>query len=82
MYDRKNKYNKNFYALCEKNCEFIEYNNETKKVKCKCKTKTEFPKLPNNEVNLNALLHPFVDVIKHWNFFYSNTIKKFFLLKD
>ena len=69
MYDRKNNYNKKYYALCEKNCEYKGYNNKTKKVKCKCKTKTEFPKLPNFEINLNELLHQFVDVIKNSNYF-------------
>ena len=78
MYDRKNYYNKNYYALCEKNCEFKEFNNETKTVKCKCKTKTEFPKLPNYEINLNELLHQFVDVIKHSNFFLFKCYKKVF----
>ena len=78
MYDRKNNYNKNYYALCEKNCEYKEYNKETKKVKCKCKTKTEFPLLPNKEVNLNELLHQFVDIIKHSNFFLFKCYKRVF----
>ena len=78
MYDRKNYYNKKYYALCEKNCEFKEYNGETKKVKCKCKIKTEFPKLPNNVVLLNELLHQFVDIIKHSNLFLFKCYKKVF----
>ena len=82
MYDRKIYYNKKYYALCEKNCEYKEYNSETKKVKCKCKIKTEFPKLPNNIVILNELLNQFVDVIKHSNLFLFTCYKKFFLLKD
>ena len=52
--------------------------NETKKIKCKCKTKTEFLKLPNNEINLNELLHQFVDVIKHSNLFLFKCYKKVF----
>ena len=78
MYDRKNNYNKNYYALCEKNCEYEEYNKETKRVKCKCETKTEFPKLPNIKLDKNELLHQFVDVIKHSNFFLFKCYKRVF----
>jgi len=31
---RKNEFNNNYLSLCEKNCEFIKYNSETKNVLC------------------------------------------------
>ena len=80
MYDRKNNYNKKYLALCEKKCEYLGYNSESKKVDCKCQTKTKFPKLPIDDVNINDFLNQFVDVIKHSNFFYLLVIKKLSLL--
>ena len=78
VYDRKINYNKKYLALCEKNCEFIEYNNETKKVKCKCQTKIKFPFLPNSDRNINELLDRFIDVIKHGNWFLFTCFKETF----
>ena len=37
--DRKNEYNNNNLAVCENNCNYVEYKNETKKVTCECKVK-------------------------------------------
>jgi surface protein len=41
-YDRKNEFNDKNMALCENNCEFIEYKKEIKKVVCDCKIKNSF----------------------------------------
>ena len=41
LYDRKNIFNNDNYSLCEKNCSFINYNNETKKVECDCHIKND-----------------------------------------
>ena len=84
MYDRKKIYNEKYYALCEKNCEYKEYNKDTKSVECECRTKNEFPKFSfetneiNKELNLKELLHQFVDVIKHSNFFLFKCYKAVF----
>ena len=84
MYDRKKIYNEKYYALCEKNCEYKEYNKDTKRVECECRTKNEFPKFSfetneiNKELNLKELLHQFVDVIKHSNFFLFKCYKAVF----
>ena len=78
IYDRKKNYNEKFFALCEKDCVYKEYNKKTKRVECECETKKEFPKFANEvnevfetikELDLKELLHQFVDVIKHSNFF-------------
>ena len=39
--DRIDEYNNNNKSLCEKNCEFNGYEENTKKVQCKCKTKSK-----------------------------------------
>ena len=84
LYDRKKNYNEKYYALCEKNCEFREYNNKTKRVECECRTKNEFPKFAvetneiNKELNLKELLHQFTDIIKHWNLFLFKCYKVVF----
>ena len=38
--DRIDEYNNNNMSLCEKNCEFNGYEENTKKAQCKCKTKS------------------------------------------
>ena len=84
VYDRKKNYNEKYYALCEKNCKYREYNNKTKRVECECRTKNEFPKFAveaneiNKELNLKDLLHQFTDVIKHSNLFLFKCYKVVF----
>ena len=45
--DRKKEYNNNNLAVCENNCNYVEYENETKKVTCKCKVKNLFEQITN-----------------------------------
>ena len=83
MYDRKNNYNEQYLALCEKNCEYKRYNGENRRVECECKTKTKFPELVDILMNglgfnLKDLLHQFRDVIKHWNLFLFKCYKVVF----
>ena len=60
--DRKNEYNNKNLSLCEKNCTFIDYDNETKKAICECQTKNIFGKLANIDINKNKLLNKFTDI--------------------
>ena len=39
--DRQNEFNDNNMSICENNCSFKEYDNETKKVNCECKIKSK-----------------------------------------
>ena len=48
LYDRKNIFNNDNYSLCEKNCSFINYNNETKKVECDCQIKNDISYYSDN----------------------------------
>ena len=41
--DRKNEFINNNMSLCEENCDLINYNYETKKVKCSCDMKIKIP---------------------------------------
>ena len=55
LYDRKNQYNNNNYSLCEKDCIFISYNNETKKVECDCNIKNDM-NYYNSNISLEEML--------------------------
>ena len=55
LYDRKNQYNNNNYSLCEKDCIFISYNNETKKVECDCNIKNNMSYY-NSNISLEEML--------------------------
>ena len=41
LYERKNEFNENNMSLCEKDCDYIKYNKETKKAECNCAIKNE-----------------------------------------
>ena len=59
--DRKKIYNDKYLGLCEKNCEFIGYDNETKKSHCNCEVKTIFKEFSNITKEKNKLLNNFID---------------------
>ena len=85
MNDRYNEFDIYNYSLCEKDCEFRGYDNETKKAKCECKIKKElkiFSKiivdtdlLFNNFIKLNSTMN--IDIIKCYYivFTYDGLIK-------
>ena len=73
IFTRKNDYNENNLALCPDNCDFEEYNNQTKQVKCLCDPQFNSSlltldkiinkqKLLNNFINIEATTN--LDVIK------------------
>ena len=49
--DRKNEYYQNNMTLCEENCDYNGYDNETKRAICKCKIKETF--LSISEINFD-----------------------------
>ena len=69
LYDRKNEYNDNNMSLCENNCTFNKYNNETKKAECNCSIKTELSSTIWEEITNNKkdLLNNFFDIQKTAN---------------
>ena len=43
LQDRRNEFIQNNLSLCEKKCEYIKYDLNTKKTICECFIKKEFP---------------------------------------
>ena len=74
-YDRKKEFNDKNMALCEKNCEFKEYNKDNKKVICDCKVKNVFNTLDN--INKKDLFEKFSN---YKNIFNLEVFKCFKLL--
>ena len=60
--DRKNEFINNNMSLCEENCDLINYNYETKKVKCSCDMKIKIPILDDIKFDKNAFLESFIDI--------------------
>ena len=56
---KKNEFNHNFLSLCEANCNYKGYNNNTKKVLCDCKIKNHFSFLSELLNKTNELLYHF-----------------------
>ena len=64
-------------SLCEKNCNYKGYNNETNKVSCECNIKVKFPLLSEIEINKEQLLNNFTDV---QNIINLNIMKCYYIL--
>ena len=67
LYDRENDYNEKNLSLCEKNCEYIDYNIITKRVTCSCDIKIKFINCTELMFNLDILLDKIIDFKKHSN---------------
>ena len=55
IYDRKNRFNDKNMALCEKGCEFIQYNTTTKIAECDCFVKINY-NFDENNADINDLV--------------------------
>ena len=63
LFDRKNEYNDNNLSLCAYNCDFDEYNNQTKKVKCLCEPQFNYSLITLDKIiNKKKLLNNFIDI--------------------
>ena len=62
LYDRKKEYNDNNLGLCEKGCNFIEYNTTTKNVICECDPQNRSPLQLDELINKDKLLNNFIDI--------------------
>ena len=65
-------------SLCEKNCEFNEYNNNTKKVTCQCYIKKELVSLTDILKNKGQIIQKFLDFENTMNIFIMKCYKKVF----
>ena len=57
--DRQNEYNKNNMSLCENNCNFTEYDKDTKKSKCICEIKSKIFSISDIIQNNETVLETF-----------------------
>ena len=62
LFDRKNEFNINNRSLCEKNCQFKEYNSETKKSICICSITNKSPLKLEDIINKSELLNNFINI--------------------
>ena len=62
LQDRRNEFVDNNMALCEENCELIEYNYEKEKSKCSCDIKTSIPDNYEIKFNKNEFFKSFKDI--------------------
>ena len=82
LYERKNEYNNKNLALCASNCEFEEYNNTTKKVKCICQPQYNSSLITLDKIiNKEKILHSFTDIESTTNIYVIKCYKKFLSFK-
>ena len=60
--DRKNEFLENNLTLCEDNCDFVDYDNENKKVKCSCEIKINLPIINEVTIDKEKLKNSFTDI--------------------
>ena len=60
--DRRNEFVKKNLTLCEENCELVDYNKETKKVKCSCDMKSSINSNYDLNFNKDDFFKSFTDV--------------------
>ena len=79
---RKENYINNNLAVCEDNCNILEYNEIIEKVKCSCKTKTNFVnKISENNLNKENLYKRFIDFKNIFNIKILKCAKLIFTVK-
>ena len=80
--DRQEEFKKNNIAICEENCEFTDYNNETKKAICSCFTKIELPIISAIKVDKKQLFSNFKNIKNVANFKMLKCIHLIFNMKN
>jgi len=69
-------------SLCEKDCDYIKYDNNTKKVLCECFTKSSLPILSDIKINKDKLINNFIDIKTTTNLELMKCYKRVFNLED
>ena len=65
--DRRNEYSENNQSLCEVNCQYNGYNNDTKKALCECQIKINLPLISEIVINKDKLINDLFDIKKSLN---------------
>ena len=60
--DRKKEFIENNKTLCQENCVFSQYDNNTKKVKCSCEDEGASPSFAYMKINKTKLYKNFIDI--------------------
>ena len=79
--DRKKEFIENNKTLCQENCIFSEYDNETKKVKCSCDIAFSSSSFANMKINKTKLYKNFIDIRNIANINLLVCYKKLFSIK-
>ena len=77
--DRQNEYVENSMSICEEDCEFSEYDENTKRAICSCDTKLEMSLISKIKVDKKKLISNFKDIRNIGNF---KMLKCYYLLFD
>jgi len=78
LQDRREEYIDNHYSLCEKDCEYINYDNINKKVNCKCFIKIKFPLIDDIKIDPDKFLSNFMNIKETMNLFVMSCYKLLF----
>ena len=78
LQDRKDEFIKNNLSLCEKNCEYEEYNKDTKRVMCKCNIKQRFRLFSEIIIDTDKLLNNFINIKTTTNLYVLKCYKLLF----
>ena len=76
--DRQNDYVNNNMSICEENCDFSDYDNNTKKATCSCFVKMTLPLISEIKFDKKKLLSNFKDIRNIGNFEMLNCIDLLF----
>ena len=76
--DRRDEFINYNLSLCEKNCNYSNYDYKTKKVLCECFIKLKFPLISEVELNKDKLLNKFIDIKQSINLDVMKCYKKVF----
>ena len=76
--DRKNEYYKKNLALCEDNCDFVRYDNRTKKAICQCKVKSTFTSYLDFSFDKDKLLDNIINIKNKINIYVVKCYKLLF----
>ena len=76
--DRKNEYYQKNLALCEENCDFIEYDIKTKKAICQCKVKSTFTSILDFSFDKDKLINNIIKIQNNINIYVVKCYKLLF----
>ena len=79
--DRKNEYYQKNLALCEDNCEFVRYDNRTRKAICQCKVKSTFTSFLDFSFDKDKLLDNIINIKNKINIYVVKCYKLLFSKK-